>query len=761
MCPACLLEAGLTGDNSGLSASEAQDRSADNAGRDAALSPTTPYRGGFVAPAVEELAPLFPQLELLGLLGQGGMGAVYQARQKKLDRFVALKIIRPESADDPAFAERFMREARTLARLSHPSIVAVHDFGEVEADSESAQPLYYFVMEYVDGASLRQLIASGELSPEQALTIVPQICEALQYAHDEGVVHRDIKPENILVDLKGRVRIADFGLAKLAARSSEDFTLTATHQVMGTPRYMAPEQMTGSRHVDHRADIYSLGVVLYEMLTGEVPMGQFSPPSQKAAVDIRLDEVVMRALAQEPDRRFQQASELKSSVDHISSPAMAARPDAQLPAGPSTIMERELIGAWRWVAGAPASMQQVDRTHPLVLSLLLTIAGCVMLLLPWCDVDVAGPAGETQHDAAELSASITAVIDDQASATAASFSPPLPEAVQAISFPLLAQEAWPGTRQPVRAHTQLTHTFRGFDLIPSIMACGAFAVMTLMLISFPDQIRRSVLWNVLMGLLAVAALLCTLAAPDDAEYCHIRIPVDPNVSSGNFIGDSQPSRHLAFPWFLQDEPVTQSGSEESSTEARMVSVRVRLVDHTLRLRAGFVGSFCLSLAVLVLSATGVRNSIASQDRRTAVVRHPPLSNPQAKVDDAETLSRQRAEVRLDVSAPSLALMIAGSLNAIGHMIAFVMCLSLPFDRQTAVIAVPGIVIGILMVIGGMNLRSLSSRAWAQVGSIAGMLPVSAGFILTAATGLWALLVTRKDNVREAFLEEERQRELRD
>ncbi len=298
LCPRCLLAAGLD--------SSEEEVNARPAPRDPATDPqevTTPQSVGFRPPAPSELAPYFPQLEILGLLGQGGMGAVYQSRQTKLDRMVALKIIRPESAADPAFAERFMREARTLARLSHPHIVAVHDFGEVHRDPEA--PLYYFVMEYVDGVNLRQMMQTGDLDTDEALAIVPQVCDALQYAHDEGIIHRDIKPENILIDRRGRVKIADFGLAKLAARSPDDFTLTATHQVMGTPRYMAPEQMAGSRQVDHRADIYSLGVVFYEMLTGEVPLGRFEPPSRRASIDARLDDVVLRALASDPDQRYQ------------------------------------------------------------------------------------------------------------------------------------------------------------------------------------------------------------------------------------------------------------------------------------------------------------------------------------------------------------------------------------------------------------------------------------------------------------------------
>jgi serine/threonine protein kinase len=182
------------------------------------------------------MAELFPQLEIIELLGHGGMGAVYKARQPALDRFVALKILGPHGASETDFASRFTREARALARLSHPSIVGVHEFGE-------AGGLHYFIMEYVDGANLRQLQKAGQLAPREALQIVPQICDALQYAHDEGVVHRDIKPENVLIDRKRRVKIADFGLAKILGLSPDVARLTGEGHVMGTPHYMAPEQL--------------------------------------------------------------------------------------------------------------------------------------------------------------------------------------------------------------------------------------------------------------------------------------------------------------------------------------------------------------------------------------------------------------------------------------------------------------------------------------------------------------------------------------
>src|SRR5439155_16061216 len=160
---------------------------------------------------------------------------------------------------------------------------------------------FYLLMEFVDGVNLRQAMKAGRFTPEQALAIVPKICEALQYAHNEGILHRDIKPENILLDTKGRVKIADFGIAKLIGNSqpestpislgnpAPEATLTASGATLGTPNYMAPEQIKTPSEVDHRADIYSLGVVFYELLTGELPVGRFSPPSQKSASDPRLD----------------------------------------------------------------------------------------------------------------------------------------------------------------------------------------------------------------------------------------------------------------------------------------------------------------------------------------------------------------------------------------------------------------------------------------------------------------------------------------
>lgn len=343
LCPQCLLKAGLE---------PSQFKSAPDA--EGAANSTD---GGFVPPTVEELANVIPQIEILELLAKGGMGAVYKGRQQSLDRLVAVKILPPDIGRDPAFAERFTREARALGRLNHPNIVAVYDTG-------CANGLYYFVMEYVDGTNLRHLVNEKSLSPKDALAIVPQVCDALQFAHDEGIVHRDIKPENILIDKKGRVKIADFGLAKLLGQDHLETNLTATHQVMGTIRYMAPEQMEGARGIDHRADIYSLGVVFYELLTGELPLGRFAPPSKKVQIDVRLDEIVLRALEKEPQQRYQHAGDVKTEVETVvRTPGGApweAKKAADKFAGEAKARMKRLF---EWFRNFCAQLDEVDRPY--------------------------------------------------------------------------------------------------------------------------------------------------------------------------------------------------------------------------------------------------------------------------------------------------------------------------------------------------------------------------------------------------------------
>jgi len=274
--------------------------------------------GRWQPPGVEELQGVFPNLEIISLLGVGGMGAVYKARQTNLDRLVALKLLAGSHAHEPGFDERFAREARTLARLDHPAIVAIHDFGTV-ADRP------YLVMQLIDGSNLRQVMATGALSGAEVLRLIPQLCSALAHAHGAGVVHRDLKPENILIDGRGNVHIADFGLAKLAQSGSD---LTGTGDVLGTAHYMAPEQLVSASQVDHRADLYALGVIIYEMLTGALPRGRFEPPSHSSAVSQAMDDVVMRTLERDPARRFGTATELNDAVSYASAATAATPPPA-------------------------------------------------------------------------------------------------------------------------------------------------------------------------------------------------------------------------------------------------------------------------------------------------------------------------------------------------------------------------------------------------------------------------------------------------
>jgi uncharacterized protein (TIGR03067 family) len=258
--------------------------------------------------APEEFAQHFPQLEVLEILGRGGMGVVYKVKQKSLDRQVALKLLAPERINDPAFAEHFLHEARALAALNHPNIVTIHDFGQ-------AGGFYYLLMEYVDGVNLRQAMATNRFTPEQALAIVPPVCQALQFAHEHGIVHRDIKPENLLLGKAGCVKIADFGIAKILNAEAAGDGRRESHPA-GTPHYMAPEQME-LRATDRRADIYSLGVVLYEMLTGELPENPLQPPSKSVQVDVRIDQIVLRALEKKPELRYQTAVDFRTHVESV------------------------------------------------------------------------------------------------------------------------------------------------------------------------------------------------------------------------------------------------------------------------------------------------------------------------------------------------------------------------------------------------------------------------------------------------------------
>jgi serine/threonine protein kinase len=266
---------------------------------------------GWQPPTLEEMQAMLPQYQFESLLGRGGMGAVYKARQATLDRSVAIKVLPGDLIDDleANFAERFKNEARTMAKMNHPGIVKVYDFGETKTS------LLYIVMEFINGNDVSQMIRSqGKLPPEHALAITAHVCDALGYAHKNGVIHRDIKPANILMNQEGTVKVADFGLAK---QSDAGRGLTKTNTAMGTPDFVAPEALAPGMVVDGRADLYAVGVMLYQMLTGEIPRGMWALPSEKVKCDPRYDQVILKAMQTDRDQRYQDAMEIRRDLDVI------------------------------------------------------------------------------------------------------------------------------------------------------------------------------------------------------------------------------------------------------------------------------------------------------------------------------------------------------------------------------------------------------------------------------------------------------------
>ena len=270
----------------------------------------------------EQIAPHFPQLEILECLGRGGMGVVYKARQKTLNRFVALKLLAPERVLDPRFAERFTREAQALAALNHPNIVTIHDFGQ-------AGGFYYLLMEFVDGVNLRQLLRARKFTPEEALAIVPPLCDALQFAHDRGIVHRDIKPENLLLDKAGRVKVADFGIAKMLGTLNASGNAGRTR---GTGKHHADRRWnTGLQRTRTKDRSAARGQSRRHLLPGRgilrtahggtARSAARTALPKKVQIDVRLDEVVLRALEKDPELRFQQVSEVKTMVETIVQPS--------------------------------------------------------------------------------------------------------------------------------------------------------------------------------------------------------------------------------------------------------------------------------------------------------------------------------------------------------------------------------------------------------------------------------------------------------
>jgi serine/threonine protein kinase len=348
--------------------------SQSGSGREEAPSPGPPGAEHPVA---------LPGFELLRVIGRGGMGEVWLARQQSLKRTVAVKLLPPRLAKDAEFVSRFEKEATALAALSHPNIIQIFDRGV-------AGEHYYFVMEYVEGRSLREALGLSRLPFQQSLRIIRQVASAIEYAHDQGIIHRDLKPENILLDARGHVKVADFGLAGIRRPGSEQH-LTATSVAMGTLNYMSPEQRRDAKNVDRRADLFSLGVMFYELLTGEVPVGRFRLPSERVPeLDPRVDAVVERLLENEPEARYAAAGEVCAALDPLIDSSSGS-----VPPGGSTPVPFRSSRTTRPVRGSPlmqrlrAGWAQV-RTGVSVLGSLMLLGYAVRAFIGPVDLHVGG-----------------------------------------------------------------------------------------------------------------------------------------------------------------------------------------------------------------------------------------------------------------------------------------------------------------------------------------------------------------------------------
>ena len=277
----------------------------------------------------EEPRMLGGRYELGDPLGRGGMAEVRRARDTRLGRQVAVKLLRIDLAGDPTFQARFRREAQASAGLNHPNIVSVYDTGE-EKDPASGVSVPYIVMELVEGHTLRELLREErKIMPDRALELTAGVLDALAYSHRAGIIHRDIKPANVMLTNTGRVKVMDFGIARAVADTSA--TMTQTAAVIGTAQYLSPEQARGET-VDARSDIYSAGCLLYELLVGQPPFRGDSPvsvayqhvretpvaPSQlDEIVSADMDAIVLKALAKEASQRYQTASEMRDDIDRL------------------------------------------------------------------------------------------------------------------------------------------------------------------------------------------------------------------------------------------------------------------------------------------------------------------------------------------------------------------------------------------------------------------------------------------------------------
>ena len=266
----------------------------------------------FEAPELDEVIALFPSYDIHQLVACGGMGAVYQATQRALDRSVAIKILPREFSTDEAFRTGFEAEAKAMAKLNHPNLIGVYDFGE-------AGGMLFIVMEYVAGSSLYQAAQGQPVEQSEVVRLVAGVCRGLANAHEHGILHRDIKPANILLDMQLNPKIGDFGLARASEKQIEE-----GEQIFGTPGYTAPEVVEPPFTIDHRADIFSVGVMLHELLTAKLPDSDPRPASHIVGSNPRLDAVIQKAMHNDPAKRYNSAIELAEEIEAIQkSPAKA------------------------------------------------------------------------------------------------------------------------------------------------------------------------------------------------------------------------------------------------------------------------------------------------------------------------------------------------------------------------------------------------------------------------------------------------------
>ncbi|MEM7009979.1 MAG: serine/threonine-protein kinase [Verrucomicrobiota bacterium] len=266
----------------------------------------------FDPPSIEELNDQIPEYELSAMFSSDLTGALYRGRQPKLERDICLKLLPTiEGAEGERYADAFKHEANTMATLNHPNIIKVHDFGQ------TAGGAHYFVMEYVEGSILRRIIRQGQLTMDHVFGWTPPVCEALQHAHLQGVVHCDIRPTNILISNDGVVKVANFGLSRVQGQRPEFTSAMSTGITASTLDYTAPELRDPSAGIDYRCDIFSLGVVLYEMLTGQLPRAGYRPVSEVANIDPRFDRIIDGALDPNRETRFQTALEISARLARI------------------------------------------------------------------------------------------------------------------------------------------------------------------------------------------------------------------------------------------------------------------------------------------------------------------------------------------------------------------------------------------------------------------------------------------------------------